>query len=1114
MHFNKTFIGSFLMFVSAFFFVVANAHAEDARLSAAIDRIFEDIENNAELYPHNAQLLDVQLKERSIVLIFDSTLAQHINHASAENMLHRLAALYPEFEGVEVIIDDGGRRNPIDSYLEQPESVTAVKGTRNESIRGIDGESVFPYDGALKGKRIAISPGHGWYWWEDNSTWNTQRSLVNGIVEDFTNARLADWHVVPALEHAGATVFNCRERDFNTDEIIVDDGSVAPLYTDDGGWWDGAYVVGYGNGKYRVNNATSPDQNDKSAAWTPDFPADGTYAVYINFTSGSNRVTDARYTVIHAGGESTLLVDQTVNGSRWLYIGSYAFAKGSNGQGVYLSTLSSEADGIKVVIADAVKFGGGMGSTVRNGQPSGKPRWQEAARYWVEFVGAPESTYNPSWAENDADVTTRPLYANWQGVDAYISLHSNAFDGTARGVGTWRYDGSNSSYPITDGSTELRNYIQEEVLGAIRAEWDSGWVNYGLHTANFGELRVLEEAPGALLELGFHDNAQDAAWLLKPHFRETVARAITKAVFRYFGVTAPLPPRRILNLRTEVVTPGSIRLSWQPQTETTWEGEGVPDSYRIYVSTDGYGFDNGTISTGETHYDFDDLELGRTYYFRVAGVNTGGESLISEPVAARINCTQKPALLIVNGFDRTDRSIQEENNTRDYVVRHARAIENAGNYFFVSASNEAFDSYDLSAADIEMIDWISGEEAGTGGDTLFQALNVSRRQKLADFLSTQNGALFISGSEIAWDAFVGANDEDYKSWINTYLKADYVSDDAGEYNFVGVEDTIFAGLSGTFDDGTHGTYDVDWPDVLEPYDDSSICATYNDKSKGLAVCKKCSAEKLVYLGIPFETLVGDELRNEVMSRILNFIGEAQQSPFCEEDGDADGDDSGDEDYQIDGDEDFATDGDEVIDGDSEAEAAKEESDSSYSIIIGPKGGRLVTDQGLEIYFPSGALDEEVEITVSIANDVDISPYVAIGDIWRFEPAGLQFNLPVTVNMPYDQSRINEGSNAFYWSAAGSESDFGRIGGAELNNGIATALINHFSIGFVGYKQQAETDGDEIAADGDGDKETSSPDGDGTSEDKDSGGCNQTGSGAAGLLLSALCYMMLLRRRNS
>jgi len=166
MHFNKTFIGSFLMFVSAFFFVVANAQAEDARLSAAIDRIFEDIENNAELYPQNAQLLDARANERDLVLIFDGAMAQHISHASTENMLHRLAALCPQFEGVKVMIDDGDRRNPIDSYLEQPESVTAVNGTRNESIRGIDGKSVFPYDGALKGKRIAISPGHGWYWWK------------------------------------------------------------------------------------------------------------------------------------------------------------------------------------------------------------------------------------------------------------------------------------------------------------------------------------------------------------------------------------------------------------------------------------------------------------------------------------------------------------------------------------------------------------------------------------------------------------------------------------------------------------------------------------------------------------------------------------------------------------------------------------------------------------------------------------------------------------------------------------------------------------------------------------------------------------------------------------
>ena len=41
------------------------------------------------------------------------------------------------------------------------------------------------------------------------------------------------------------------------------------------------------------------------------------------------------------------------------------------------------------VVADAVKFGGGMGDTLRNGAPSGKPRWQEDSYYWMLYQGLP-----------------------------------------------------------------------------------------------------------------------------------------------------------------------------------------------------------------------------------------------------------------------------------------------------------------------------------------------------------------------------------------------------------------------------------------------------------------------------------------------------------------------------------------------------------------------------------------------------------------------------------------------------------------------------------------------------------------------------------------------------
>ncbi|MFQ5585152.1 MAG: T9SS type A sorting domain-containing protein, partial [Calditrichia bacterium] len=93
---------------------------------------------------------------------------------------------------------------------------------------------------------------------------------------------------------------------------------------------------------------------------------------------------------------------------------------------------------------------------------------------------------------------------------------------------------------------------------------------------------------------------------------------------------------------------------------------------------------------------------------------------------------------------------------------------------------------------------------------------------------------------------------------------------------------IFTGLANlTFDDGTHGTYNVDFPDGINPRDGSVRNMTYNGFDPatfggagiqyvgtfGLGT----TPGKIVYLGIPFETLYPASTRDTVMARILEFF---------------------------------------------------------------------------------------------------------------------------------------------------------------------------------------------------------------------------------------------------
>ena len=48
----------------------------------------------------------------------------------------------------------------------------------------------------------------------------------------------------------------------------------------------------------------------------------------------------------------------------------------------------------KYITTDAIRFGGGMGDIMRNGLISERPRWVEAARYYLQYAGMPEMVYN------------------------------------------------------------------------------------------------------------------------------------------------------------------------------------------------------------------------------------------------------------------------------------------------------------------------------------------------------------------------------------------------------------------------------------------------------------------------------------------------------------------------------------------------------------------------------------------------------------------------------------------------------------------------------------------------------------------------------------------------
>ena len=574
--------------------------------------------------------------------------------------------------------------------------------------------------GALAGRRVALSPGHGWTW--TGSAWTTQRSDSFGLIEDFLTATIAHYHVDPYLVAHGADVVWLRERSHETHAPRVVDVPSAG-FTEVGAWSDGSSPGGY-QGAYRF--ATAGQQGVRgtwqSAATGRRVP------VYAWWVAGSNRAAAAPYEVHHGGGAETVLRSQQRGGPHWQYLGSFDFTAPGR-----VSLLGQEG-ATGVLIADALLFGTATGGIRRNGAPSGHPAWQENSRNYAEFSGAPAAVYAARANERDSDVVARPLWANRLGVDAYVSVHTNA----AGGTGTETFIMNTNPTP---GSATLSQRVHTQLVSDVRAYWNAGWTDRGQKTANFGELRELTNAPGILVEVAFHDRnpatGPDVPSLHDPRFRRIAGRAIARGVVRYFDASAPFVPEPPLDLRLRN-TPEGLRLTWTDRGGR--EGASPATSWRVFVARGDAPFDAGR-DVSSPSFLLEDAQVGEAVHMAVVGRNAGGISLMSRTVSA-LRGQGAGGWLLVNAYRRWDRATGEAGNTGDEVRRWAEALASVGARYAVDgATREALDASLLGG--YEGVLWQAGRDYDD--PAAFSPLEAGM---LADALESGQ-ALVVSGATLA-----------------------------------------------------------------------------------------------------------------------------------------------------------------------------------------------------------------------------------------------------------------------------------------------------------------------------------------------------------------------------
>lgn len=195
-------------------------------------------------------------------------------------------------------------------------------------------------------------------------------------------------YLIPMLENAGANVFTPRERDWQRNEVIVDNDQRSSGYLElatkeswkltgkPGFALHGGTYADLENpfqaGSARQVKARKRRKRLSEASYQPYFPESGRYAVYVSYQTLPKSVDDAEYTVYHKGQATTFHVNQQMGGGTWVYLGTFDFDRGSNAYNRVVLSNYSRSKG--VVTTDAVRFGGGMGNITRGGTTSGLPR--------------------------------------------------------------------------------------------------------------------------------------------------------------------------------------------------------------------------------------------------------------------------------------------------------------------------------------------------------------------------------------------------------------------------------------------------------------------------------------------------------------------------------------------------------------------------------------------------------------------------------------------------------------------------------------------------------------------------------------------------------------------
>jgi hypothetical protein len=288
----------------------------------------------------------------------------------------------------------------------------------------ISWNTTVPADSQVQYDLAAASGSFGSSSYVDSRLTTNHVILLTGLAPD-THYRFQ------VLSTGGTNIYVSGVYEFTTAGAIILDNEQA-TYT--GTWTGGTAAADKFGTNYHFASTVNGDPT-ATATWRPNLITAGKYDVYVWYSQGGNRATNAPYTITFAGGSTNISINQQTGGGDWRLLASgLSFAKGSEG---FVRLANNAA--ASVVIADAVRFDYVAAQDLPGG--STVPAW------WANFFfGTPvEPTADP---DGDGYTTAQEYVMGTRPTDggSHLQLSSEATNGTAV-ITFWPYLG-NRTYEL------------------------------------------------------------------------------------------------------------------------------------------------------------------------------------------------------------------------------------------------------------------------------------------------------------------------------------------------------------------------------------------------------------------------------------------------------------------------------------------------------------------------------------------------------------------------------------------------------------------------------------------------------------------------------------------